>query len=79
MFTGNLTTALRTFDTSATTESTRVTTDPTNKKTLTLVEGLNKIRVSGATANPGNAPNCGYLEFILNETQPETTNDSNPS
>ncbi|WP_434349371.1 hypothetical protein V2P54_01955 [Mycoplasmoides gallisepticum] len=78
LFTGNLTTTLRTFDTSATTESTRVTTDPTNKKTLTLVEGLNKIVVSGTTENIG-APNFGYLEFILNETQPETTNVSNPS
>ncbi|OBU78985.1 FIVAR domain-containing protein [Mycoplasmoides gallisepticum] len=78
LFTGNLTTTLRTFDTSATTESTRVTTDPTNKKTLALVEGLNKIVVSGTTENIG-APNFGYLEFILNETQPETTNVSNPS
>ncbi|ADC31148.1 variably expressed lipoprotein and hemagglutinin (VlhA) family protein [Mycoplasmoides gallisepticum str. F] len=76
--TDNLTT-LRTFDTSATTAPTQVTTVANNRKTLTLVEGLNKIVVSGATANIGSAPNFGYLEFILNETQPETTNDSNPS
>ncbi|SYV94467.1 Mycoplasma haemagglutinin [Mycoplasmoides gallisepticum] len=76
--TNNLTT-LKTFDTSATTGPTRVTTVPDNRKTLTLVEGLNKIVVSGATADMGNAPNFGYLEFILNETQPETTNVSNPS
>ncbi|WP_416371566.1 hypothetical protein [Mycoplasmoides gallisepticum] len=76
--TGNLTT-LRTFDTSATEGPTRVTTVDTNRKTLTLVKGLNKIVVSGATANIGSAPNFGYLEFILNETQPETTNVSNPS
>ncbi|ADB96865.1 VlhA.4.07.6 variable lipoprotein family protein [Mycoplasmoides gallisepticum str. R(low)] len=75
--TNNLTT-LRTFDTSATTGATRVTT-VSDRKTLTLVEGLNKIVVSGATADNGNAPNFGYLEFILNETQPETTNVSNPS
>ncbi|WP_208964889.1 FIVAR domain-containing protein [Mycoplasmoides gallisepticum] len=75
--TENLTT-LRTFDTSATTGATRDTT-VSDRKTLTLVEGLNKIVVSGATANIGSAPNFGYLEFILNETQPETTNDSNPS
>ncbi|KAB0310816.1 hypothetical protein FPQ47_28765, partial [Klebsiella pneumoniae] len=66
--TNNLTT-LKTFDTSATTGPTRVTTVDTNRKTLTLVKGLNKIVVSGATANNGNAPNFGYLEFILNETQ----------
>ncbi|ULH67796.1 hypothetical protein [Mycoplasmoides gallisepticum] len=78
--TGNYSTiTLRTFDTSATTGPTQVTTDPTGRKTLTLVEGLNKIVVSGATENMGNAPNFGYLEFILNETQPETTNVSNPS
>ncbi|QEX45880.1 FIVAR domain-containing protein [Mycoplasmoides gallisepticum] len=76
--TNNLTT-LKTFDTSATTGPTRVTTVPDNRKTLTLVEGLNKIVVSGDTADMGNAPNFGYLEFILNETQPETTNVSNPS
>ncbi|AHV85411.2 VlhA.3.07 [Mycoplasmoides gallisepticum S6] len=70
--TGNLTT-LKTFDTSAITGPTRVTTVDTNRKTLTLVKGLNKIVVSGATADNGNAPNFGYLEFILNETQPETT------
>ncbi|MES3497251.1 hypothetical protein MG1601_357 [Mycoplasmoides gallisepticum] len=75
--TNNLTT-LKTFDTSATTGPTRVTT-VSNRKTLTLVQGLNKIVVSGATADNGNAPNFGYLEFILNETQPETTNVSNPS
>ncbi|OBU79562.1 hypothetical protein BAX53_03940 [Mycoplasmoides gallisepticum] len=77
MSTNNLTT-LRTFDTSAKTGPTRVTT-VSNRKTLTLVQGLNKIVVSGATADNGNAPNFGYLEFILNETQPETTNVSNPS
>ncbi|SYV94450.1 Mycoplasma haemagglutinin [Mycoplasmoides gallisepticum] len=75
--TENLTT-LRTFDTFATTGATRDTT-VSDRKTLTLVEGLNKIVVSGATENTGNAPNFGYLKFILNETQPETTNDSNPS
>ncbi|AFP76340.1 variably expressed lipoprotein and hemagglutinin (VlhA) family protein [Mycoplasmoides gallisepticum WI01_2001.043-13-2P] len=78
--TGNYSTiTLKTFDTSATTGSTQVTTDPADRKTLTLVEGLNKIVVSGATENMGFAPNFGYLEFILNETQPETTNVSNPS
>ncbi|SYV94632.1 Mycoplasma haemagglutinin [Mycoplasmoides gallisepticum] len=78
--TGNYSTiTLRTFDTSATTGPTQVTTDPTGRKTLTLVEGLNKIVVSGATADMGNAPNFGYLEFILNESQPKTTNVSNPS
>ncbi|SYV94137.1 Mycoplasma haemagglutinin [Mycoplasmoides gallisepticum] len=78
--TGNYSTiTLRTFDTSATKGPTQVTTDSTGRKTLTLVEGLNKIVVSGATENMGNAPNFGYLEFILNETQPETTNVSNPS
>ncbi|WP_158529772.1 hypothetical protein, partial [Mycoplasmoides gallisepticum] len=64
---------------SATKGPTQVTTDSTGRKTLTLVEGLNKIVVSGATENMGNAPNFGYLEFILNETQPETTNVSSPS
>ncbi|WP_081275612.1 hypothetical protein, partial [Mycoplasmoides gallisepticum] len=58
------------------TESTRVTTDPTGRKTLTLVEGLNKIVVSGAT-NGNHAPFVGNLTFTLNNVQ--TTSNTSES
>ncbi|WVH36500.1 hypothetical protein SE856_03490 [Mycoplasmoides gallisepticum] len=74
--TGNLTTTLKTFDTSATAGSTKVTTDPTGKKTLTLVEGLNKIVVSGTT-NENHAPFVGNLTFTLNNVQ--TTSNTSES
>ncbi|WGG25059.1 hypothetical protein P0D28_01870 [Mycoplasmoides gallisepticum] len=74
--TGNLTTTLKTFDTSATAGSTKVTTDPADRKTLTLVEGLNKIVVSGTT-NENHAPFVGNLTFTLNNVQ--TTSDTSES
>ncbi|WP_027122210.1 FIVAR domain-containing protein [[Mycoplasma] imitans] len=61
-----------TFDTSAVPGNpTRVTTEPADKKTLTLTKGLNKVVVSSNTTmeNKTQSPNIGNLTFTLKSTQ----------
>ncbi|WP_391516863.1 hypothetical protein [Mycoplasmoides gallisepticum] len=61
-----------TFDTSAGNGNpTKVTTEPANKKTLTLTKGLNKVVVSSNTTNADKtqSPNIGNLTFTLKSTQ----------
>ncbi|WP_027122209.1 FIVAR domain-containing protein, partial [[Mycoplasma] imitans] len=51
---------LKTFDTSKTTSEVQIT-----NPTIVLKKGLNKIVVTGGTADGGNAPNIGNLTFTL--------------